>query len=392
MANPFSHTLRSLSAHHRPSWFAGLGLVLVLLTAWAVWFGLAPVTLHAESAVARLEADRRPHAVATRVDGEVVDVLVVLGDRVTAGQPLVDLDATAARRRLDAERARREGARGTAERLERQITAERRQLDALRNAERVERDELDALWREAEAEATHAEAEAERIGQLFTGGVVGRSEVERAESEASRLRAAAEARDAARASRRQALRVDEAALAVRIEELEADRASVLATVDAHEAEIERLDHALDQHRVRATIDGIVGQLAELRAGAVVTTGTQIASVVPEGSYRMIADFPPSAAAGRIQPGQTATIRFDGFPWTQFGSLRATTARVASEPRQGRIRVELIPDPASAPAIPLQHGLPGRVEVAVEETTPARLLLRVAGRRLGPTAGPASTTP
>ena len=37
------------------------------------------------------------------------------------------------------------------------------------------------------------------------------------------------------------------------------------------------------------------------------------------------------------------------------------------------------DAASATRIPLQHGLPGKVEVTVEESTPARLVLRAAGK-------------
>ena len=37
------------------------------------------------------------------------------------------------------------------------------------------------------------------------------------------------------------------------------------------------------------------------------------------------------------------------------------------------------DPDQKTRIPLQHGLPGSVEVAVDKTSPARLLMRVAGQ-------------
>jgi hypothetical protein len=96
--------------------------------------------------------------------------------------------------------------------------------------------------------------------------------------------------------------------------------------------------------------------------------------------------------------------------------------VAEELRAGLVRVELsltspgaasvregppeaIPD-AFAPgipsfalirpegAVPLQHGLPGRVEVEVESVTPAQIILRWVGAltvppATGPGAGPAS---
>jgi hypothetical protein len=53
--------------------------------------------------------------------------------------------------------------------------------------------------------------------------------------------------------------------------------------------------------------------------------------------------------------------------------------VASEVHDGRVRVEL--DIARSPVspIPLQHGLPGAVEVEVERVSPAALTLRTAGQ-------------
>ena len=73
------------------------------------------------------------------------------------------------------------------------------------------------------------------------------------------------------------------------------------------------------------------------------------------------------------------MRLDGFPWTQYGAVRATVETAGNEIREDHLRVELrVDDPASVPA-PLQHGLPGTVEVEVETVTPAILSLRAAGR-------------
>jgi hypothetical protein len=84
--------------------------------------------------------------------------------------------------------------------------------------------------------------------------------------------------------------------------------------------------------------------------------------------------------GRIRPGQPR-LRLEGFPWTQYGSLAATVSRVASEVRNGRVRVELSVGPDRASPIPLQHGLPGNVEVQVERMAPATLVLHTAGKLL-----------
>ena len=72
---------------------------------------------------------------------------------------------------------------------------------------------------------------------------------------------------------------------------------------------------------------------------------------------------------------------EGFPWTQYGAISATVASVASEVRDGRVRVELALRPNLASPIPLQHGLPGTVEVEVDRVSPAILVLRTAGQLL-----------
>ena len=54
--------------------------------------------------------------------------------------------------------------------------------------------------------------------------------------------------------------------------------------------------------------------------------------------------------------------------------------VASEIRKGLLRVELAIDAPQASDIPLIHGLPGDVEIELEQISPASLVLRVAGRR------------
>jgi membrane fusion protein (multidrug efflux system) len=122
----------------------------------------------------------------------------------------------------------------------------------------------------------------------------------------------------------------------------------------------------------------------LRIGAVVHEGDKLAAVIPSGKLRVVANFDPPTALGRIRPGQHARLRLEGFPWAQYGSVTATITNVASEIRDGSIRVEMAIDPNSSSRIPLQHGLPGSVEVEIETLSPASLVLRTAGSLL---AGP-----
>jgi len=150
--------------------------------------------------------------------------------------------------------------------------------------------------------------------------------------------------------------------------------------------IQRLEEEVDRRWIRAPVDGKLGEVAPLRIGMVVHEGEKLAAVVPAGKLRVVANFDPPAALGRIRPGQHARLRLEGFPWAQYGSVAATITNVASEIRDGSIRVELALDAHSDSRIPLQHGLPGSVEVEIETLSPANLVLRTAGSLL---AGPNS---
>jgi membrane fusion protein (multidrug efflux system) len=100
----------------------------------------------------------------------------------------------------------------------------------------------------------------------------------------------------------------------------------------------------------------------------------------------VAEFDPPAALGRIRPGQAARLRLKGFPWAQYGSIEGRVATVGNEIRDGRVRVECDVIGSAASLIPAQHGLPGSVEVRVEEISPAALALRVAGEWIGASRG------
>jgi membrane fusion protein (multidrug efflux system) len=143
----------------------------------------------------------------------------------------------------------------------------------------------------------------------------------------------------------------------------------------------RLGREVGLRTIRAPVDGRIGEISPVRAGSVVTEGDRLGAVVPRGDLKVIAEFPPESALGRIRPGQAAHVRLTGFPSMQYGELRATVTRVASEARDGRIRVELVPHPDPRSLLPLQHGLPGTVEVEIERVPPAALVLRTLGKAL-----------
>jgi membrane fusion protein (multidrug efflux system) len=155
--------------------------------------------------------------------------------------------------------------------------------------------------------------------------------------------------------------------------------------------VKRLEYEIERRILRAPVDGRIAEAADLRVGAFIDEGERLAAIVPEGPLRVVAQFTPAAAMGRVRVGQTGRVRLLGFPWTEYGSLRASVSRVANEVRDGLVRVELAVDSLPA-ALPLTHALPGDVEVEVERVRPFLLVLRILGGSLTRPIGSAPADP
>jgi multidrug resistance efflux pump len=306
---------------------------------------------------------------------------------VQGGDVLVELEATAQHLQREEEQARVRALIPQLQALHTAIAAEEQALHAARHAARVAVDEARARQREAEVAVRAADEEAELFTRLQARGLPAQIDLLRAKAEAQKRRAAADTLRLAVSRLDSDHRTQESDRNAHIEGLRRDVTRLTGEMATGAATVERLAHEIERRRIQAPMAGRLGEVAELRIGSVVQEGNRLAAVVPRGDLQVVADFLPPSALGRIQPGQPARLRLEGFPWTQYGSLAATVRRVASEVRHGRVRVELGVDPDGAALIPRQHGLPGTVEVQVERVAPATLVLRAAGKLLArPVAG------
>ena len=388
MAVDFSRTTRSLAADGPGQALLVWLITLGLLALWLAWFLLARVQVFAVSQQARLEVEGAGRPVAVSIAGRLVSTRMRIGQQVAAGEVLAErtpspLGCDSRRNRRvwppDPARSRPCAARSRPKR--------RRPLrpGGRRHAAREAR----ARHVEAETTAAFAQENRRRLAELGAKGRVSEIELLRAGSEADKARAAAEALameagrlDSEAQGRGHLTRADVEALRREIAMLEGEMVSIQAV-------IARLEEEVEQHRIRAPVAGEIGEVAPLKAGGVVNAGEVLATLIPAGELRLVADFDPATVLGRVQPGQVGELRLDAFAWTQYGAIRARVVGVGREIRNGRVRVDLLPDVAGHADIPLQHGLPGTVEIAIERTTPALLVLRAAGRML---ARPAAADP
>jgi membrane fusion protein, adhesin transport system len=380
MSTSFARTVEAL----RIDRFGGSLLVLFLVTAlsgaWLLWFGFGRVTRYEVTAAARLEIDQEDHSIQSPVLARVEASHLVLGRKVRAGDVLVELDSHSEQLQVLEERRRLASFAPQIESLQAQIEKVEQSRAREAQSTSVAYDEATAKFQEAEALTREADADAARFRQLHAEGLAAGRDSEQAQFAAESRKHAADALrlDAQRLQREQRTRESDRNLQLtnlrgQIEKIESDRNTALAT-------IQRLSYEVERRTIRATIDGEIAEAAPLRPGTVVEEAAKLGSIVPAGKLRAVAQFPPAAALGRIRVGQHARMRLDGFPWAQYGSIAATVSRVAGEVRDGSVRVELSLDTAANPPhVPLQHGLPGSVEIEIERLTPAALVVRTAGR-------------
>jgi membrane fusion protein (multidrug efflux system) len=378
---PFTRSLRALQADRFIGSGIAMAIAVALLAVWGAWAARARVTLYEVTERARLEVDRAIHPVQSPAAGRVSRTSLTTGRIVQAGEPLVELETTAQRLQLAEEQTRLPALISEIAGLRAQIDAEQKARAEEQQAARIQLEEAGSRERQAAAPAQFHAAEVQRLQQLRAEGLIAERDYQRGQAAAVESQSAAERERIALRRIEQEQRTRDSERDTRIRQLEAGITHLEGQIAGSRAAIARLENEIERRAIRAPIAGRIAEAAVVRAGAVLQEGEMIAGILPESRLHAVAQFPPAAALGRIAPGQPAKIRLEGFPWAQWGAVPAVVHRVAGEVRDGTVRVDLAIDASEAIRVPLQHGLPGSVEIEVERTTPARLLFRLSGRLL-----------
>src|SRR5258708_21644677 len=127
---PFRRTLQSLAIDHARDSRATTALVVAAAVAWSIWTAIASIPIYATSDRARLESPQSTYRMAPAVDGRISRADLQLGQTVTKGQVLVELDSAAPRDALDEGTARVDALRQDVAALGPQVEAEVRASQA----------------------------------------------------------------------------------------------------------------------------------------------------------------------------------------------------------------------------------------------------------------------
>jgi membrane fusion protein (multidrug efflux system) len=378
MAAQFSQTTRSLRRDSARFVVTAWVIAGLFLAGWVYWFVFGTVTTYEVSTQARVEVKQSSHAVQAVLPGKVLSSALAMGAEVQAGDVLMTLDNGAVQLRIGEEETRLSNIPQQIASLEREINSRRQERASDLESAAAATASAVARQREAEAAMEFAREYEQKLRQLSASGLVASVDMSRAAADTKKFAAATESlsSDIRRIENDARTRVSQHEAT--IESLRHQVALLEGGMASSRAAIASLSGDKDKYVVRAPISGRLGNVTPLQPGAYVTAGQQLATIVPVGDLMLVADFEPSLALGRVRAGQQARLRLDGFPWAQYGSIPATVTQVAREIRDDVVRVELSIDAGSAGTVPLQHGLPGTVEVSLEDTSPAALVLRAAG--------------
>ncbi len=382
MPTTFSRSLRSLSFDgFRRANFA-VFVVIILLIVWLLWLVLARVTLYEASANARLEVESAVHQVAVQFGGRVVATRLQLGAEVQAGDVLIELDTEEHKLHLEEQKSKLSAFQNQLSALRNEVAAQERSARQEETSGQTLLEEAQARNREAEAAAKLNEQESARMAELFKRGLVSEAEFRRAETNATRTRAAAEALRLSVNRSQTEQKTKASDQQAKLERLHGEVAALEGQIAGAEKAIAQEQLEIQEQYIRAPISGRIGEISEIQIGSVVQPGDKLAAIVPSGEVRIVAHYQIGRALGRIHSGQAARMRLDAYPWTQYGTVPAQVRNVASEPHEGRFRVEFTVPPHPQRAFLLQHGLTGTVEVEVDRVAPAAMILQTVSELVG----------
>jgi membrane fusion protein, multidrug efflux system len=337
---------------------AGAALVVIGLAGWYGYDYWTVGRFHVSTDDAYVQADTV--SIAPRVSGYLVEAAAQDNETVKGGQVLARIDDRDYRVALDEAKANVLAAHALIDSQQGAVETQLALIDTAKGSVAVD-----------QANATFAEQENKRYGDLATSGY---GSVQNAQNAASKI-----------ASARASIARDTGTLQSMTKQLDvikAQTAQAQAALAHEEAAEHQAELNLSYTTITAPVDGTVGNRT-LRVGQFVQAGTQLMSVVPTDAAYVVANYKETQLTD-VKRGQPATIEVDMFPGRVFhGHVDSmapasgqTFALLPPDNATGnftkvvqRIPVKIILDPESERSGDLRPGM--SVEPSIDTTTASR---------------------
>lgn len=163
-----------------------------------------------------------------------------------------------------------------------------------------------------------------------------------------------------------------------LKNVDTDISSLKAEIAQSQSQINSLKFQISQRTLKAPVSGIIFQLPIQKAGAVVQPGTRIAEISSGKSPLIIRAQMPTTQSGSLKVGLPVKLKFDAYPFQEFGLLTGKLAKISPTTSQidtpnGKVEVyklEIALDqtcmPSANQCIPLRPGDTAMAEVIVRQ--------------------------
>jgi HlyD family secretion protein len=228
--------------------------------------------------------------------------------------------------------------------LNREVTVAQTEINRTQQEFQQQTITAQANLAEAQAALKLAQSEMKRYQQLVNTGAISQLQLEEkqtavtaAEAQIARMQAVLNPSNASvaianeRANQEQAKR--QATLATFNREqssLKQSYAEIQAQILREQKELQQINRQLENSIIRATNDGIILQLNLRNPNQIVSSGDTIAQIVPENPQLAIASTVATQDIDRVELGQTAKMRIDACPYSDYGILDGTVTGVSPD--------------------------------------------------------------
>jgi len=314
-----------------------VGVAAAALLAAAGWFGYGYLTV-GRFVVTTDDAYVRAYntTLGAKVAGYVSEFPVEDNTKVRAGDVIARIDDGDYVLAVNAARDKIATQEATTERFDRQITAQRAN---------VEQTQAQLVSAQAAQKRMHLEFERQR-------DLAGKEFASRQTLEQSIAN-----RDQANASVQSAQAALDSAVA-NVDVLQAQRKEAVRTLDELKTALAKAERDLSFTEIRAPVDGVIGNRAA-QVGDFVQTGQRVAALVPLSDVFIDANFKETQLA-RLRPGQPVSITVDALPDEKLDGVVASVS-----PASGAVFSLLPPDNATGNFTKIVQRLSVRIRVPAD---------------------------
>jgi adhesin transport system membrane fusion protein len=349
--------------------------------AWAAWAELDQIT----RARGQVIPTGRVQSVQAATDGTVKAILVKEGDRVAKGQLLVALDTVSSGAAVAEGRARVAALKASMARIEAElfnrpltfpaeVSAFPEVADNQRQLLARRRQALNADIAALASQLRLAQQELNLNRPLVGTGDIARAEILRLQRSVSDI-------SGQMASRRSRYLAD----------LQTEYAQTQEQVTTAEQSLTQRADQLGNAEMRAPAAGVVSNLRISTVGAVLRPGDEVMQIIPAAARLIVEAHLSPAEIAFIKPGQEASIKFDAYDSSVYGSAKGrvifvspdttTTTRPDGSGQESFYRVQLAVDTTpmhpknSSERILIQPGMTAMAEIKTGTTTVFRYLTK-----------------